>query len=268
MKHIYYKFILLFLSGFLIACHPQKKDDTNIVYPRLLSKHISLHYPTEAFKKRIEGLVMLHVLVDEQGQVARARVYQSSGSDLLDQSALEMIKNAEFEPGAIDGEISNFWLKQPVDFRLDRNELSWFEISEWRETVLMLLAEIHSDSTALAPDKLKNLFYEYQFMVHKCTEYRSLKANRNILAMVNKSLSEKWMDFENLWPLGFILYQDYMVRFPESYYAKISEDELVYYLKKEISILEQIHHTDIQKTKLLVLISESLRNISETTNLK
>ena len=268
MKHICFKFLLLFLSGFLISCHPQKKDDTNIVYPRLLSKHISLQYPPEAFENRIEGLVILHVLVDEQGKVARARVYQSSGSDLLDQSALEMIKNAEFEPGVVDGEIRELWIKQPIDFRLDKKELSWFVISEWRETALMLLAEIYSDSTDMNPGKLKNLFYNYQFMVHRCSEYRSLKANRSILALVNKPLSEKWMDFENLWPLGFILYQDYMVRFPESYYAKISKDEMVYYLKQEISILEQIHHTDIQKTKLLVLISESLRNISETTNLK
>ncbi len=263
MMSIYYKFQLLLLSCFLIACHPQKKDETNIVYPRLLSKHISLQYPPEAFDNRIEGLVILHVLVDKQGMIARARIYQSSGSDLLDQSALEMIKNAEFEPGVVDGEIRELWIKQPVDFRLDKKELSWFVISEWRKTALMLLAEIYSDSTELYSGKLKNLFYKYQFMVHGCTEYRSLNANRSILAVVNKPLSEKWKEFEDLWPLGFILYQDYMVRFPESYYAKISADELVYYLEKEISILEQINHKDMQKTRLLVLLSENLRKLSE-----
>ncbi|NOQ98165.1 MAG: TonB family protein [Calditrichae bacterium] len=268
MKYISLKFQLLLLSCFLIACHPQKKDDANIVYPRLLSKHISLQYPPEAFDNRIEGLVILHVLVDEQGKVARARVYQSSGSDLLDQSALEMIKNAEFEPGIVDGEIRELWIKQPVDFRLDKKELSWFVISEWREAALMLLTEIYSDSTSLYSGKLKNLFYKYQFMVHECTEYRSLNANRSILTVVDKPLSEKWKEFEDLWPLGFILYQDYMVRFPESYYAKICADELVYYLEKEISILEQINHKDMQKTRLLVLLSAILRTISETTNLK
>lgn len=56
-------------------------------------------YPPRAVSRRIEGSVTLLLLVDVEGRVTRARVTESSGSILLDRSALSAVEGWLFEPG-------------------------------------------------------------------------------------------------------------------------------------------------------------------------
>ena len=56
-------------------------------------------YPQRAVSRRIEGSVTLLLVVDVGGRVTEARVTESSGSILLDRSALSAVEGWLFEPG-------------------------------------------------------------------------------------------------------------------------------------------------------------------------
>ena len=59
-------------------------------------------YPPEALKQRVRGVVVLRVLVDEQGRPAEIRVEQGARSD-LNEAATEAARQWRFEPGRKDG---------------------------------------------------------------------------------------------------------------------------------------------------------------------
>ena len=58
-------------------------------------------YPQEAFVKKIEGTVVVEILIDSQGRVVRARVIQSV--PLLDAAALQTVYQWVFQPAVKHG---------------------------------------------------------------------------------------------------------------------------------------------------------------------
>lgn len=70
-------------------------------------------YPQEAIARGEQGEVQVLVMIDEQGQVAAARVEQGSGFPLLDQAALQAVRKLHSLPAETPRE-----LVLPVRFRL------------------------------------------------------------------------------------------------------------------------------------------------------
>lgn len=59
-------------------------------------------YPSDALKQRVRGVVVLRVLVDEQGRPADIQVEQGARSD-LNAAATDAARQWRFEPGRKDG---------------------------------------------------------------------------------------------------------------------------------------------------------------------
>jgi periplasmic protein TonB len=75
-------------------------------------------YPEEARRLHQEGLVVLQVQVDTQGNVASAVLRNSSGYPLLDGSAVETVKNWKFKPARMAGIAVSTSVEIPVRFKL------------------------------------------------------------------------------------------------------------------------------------------------------
>ncbi len=73
-------------------------------------------YPPEAFAKRVEGKVVLEILIDASGRVIEARVVQSV--PLLDAAALETVREWRFTPAIKDGRAVAALARAPVTFRI------------------------------------------------------------------------------------------------------------------------------------------------------
>jgi TonB family protein len=75
-------------------------------------------YPELAKQMRQEGLVMLSVDVDRQGDPVKVDIIQSSGYRLLDQAALSAVSHWKFQPGSIGGITVNSTVTVPIRFQL------------------------------------------------------------------------------------------------------------------------------------------------------
>lgn len=75
-------------------------------------------YPRMAHRMGIEGTVILLADVNEEGLPVQVRVFQSSGNDLLDQSALSAVNQWRFSPAKKDGVIVRSLVKIPITFSL------------------------------------------------------------------------------------------------------------------------------------------------------
>ena len=75
-------------------------------------------YPPLAKQMHQEGLVILMVEVDRKGLTVKVEIIQSSGYQLLDQSALEAVRHWRFQPERIGDIPTESKVAIPIRFRL------------------------------------------------------------------------------------------------------------------------------------------------------
>ena len=73
-------------------------------------------YPTLARDSRVEGIVILDVIIDEHGSVTSTRVLKSVA--LLDQAAIDAVRQWRFTPARLNGEAIPIVMTVTVTFRL------------------------------------------------------------------------------------------------------------------------------------------------------
>ena len=76
-------------------------------------------YPELAKKAGIQGRVLVQFTVGEDGSVSDAQV-TSGAHDMLNQAALEAVRQLSFEPGQRDGQPIPVQMKLPITFNTDR----------------------------------------------------------------------------------------------------------------------------------------------------
>jgi protein TonB len=75
-------------------------------------------YPWQARRMGIEGRVVLHVEILQNGNSGRIEIRQSSGHELLDQAAIKAVGGWRFDPARIAGSRITAWADVPISFRL------------------------------------------------------------------------------------------------------------------------------------------------------
>ncbi len=86
------------------------------IQPRLIEQPMP-DYPEIARMARIEGKVLVHVLVGKDGRVKKAMVIQQAHPS-LDEAALEAAKRALFKPAIQQGQPVPVWVSIPFRFKL------------------------------------------------------------------------------------------------------------------------------------------------------
>lgn len=76
-------------------------------------------YPAEAKEQGIEGTVKVKVQILADGSIGNASIIKSSGSDILDNSVLDHVRDCDFEPAQKDDVPITSSVVIPVRFKLD-----------------------------------------------------------------------------------------------------------------------------------------------------
>ncbi|MEE9119038.1 MAG: hypothetical protein V3U02_10660, partial [Calditrichia bacterium] len=135
------------------------------------------------------------------------------------------------------------------------------DVDKWSEIALAYQLEINAGISFEEKSGLKKLYYHYQHLAYEIGKSRSTVANKSVLKVVEESVSQPWLEFQDLWPLGFLLFQDYIRRYPESDYALKSREDLIGYLQREIEILEKKSFSETPNATIYSLISEYLKKL-------
>ncbi|MEO5702646.1 MAG: energy transducer TonB [Gammaproteobacteria bacterium] len=75
-------------------------------------------YPRSAKRLRIEGTVMLRVLVSPEGKALQVDIATSSGADMLDEAARSSVSDWTFSPATSDGQAIKSTVIVPIKFNL------------------------------------------------------------------------------------------------------------------------------------------------------
>lgn len=81
-----------------------------------LIRQVGPVYPRQAFDDKVEGTVVVEILIGEEGEVAHARVRQSIPG--LDQAALDCVRAWKFSPAMRGGQPAASLAQVPVHFKI------------------------------------------------------------------------------------------------------------------------------------------------------
>jgi len=101
------------LSEAMPLSRPTSYSETFVILRTVKPK-----YPDHERDRGIEGSVTVELLVDELGLVARAYAVNLIGPESFQESALEAVRQFEFQPPIVDGEPSTMWIKFVIKFRM------------------------------------------------------------------------------------------------------------------------------------------------------
>jgi protein TonB len=76
-------------------------------------------YPLPARRRGIEGRVLVRAEVQADGSCSRAELKKTSGSELLDQAALEAVRKWHFVPAKKGNQAVTAWVEVPITFKLE-----------------------------------------------------------------------------------------------------------------------------------------------------
>jgi TonB family protein len=111
------------VSGGVVSAQERQKFEGDAVravgdiQPPSLIKEVPPRYPEVARQARVEGTVILEAKTDEQGNVVDTRILRSI--PLLDQAAIEAVKQWKYEPLTIGGKTRKVLFTVTVRFILD-----------------------------------------------------------------------------------------------------------------------------------------------------
>jgi TonB family protein len=88
----------------------------DVINPVLI-EHPKLKYPKEAKRRKVEAVVPVRVLVDENGRVLEAKVEKPVGHG-LDEAATEVALKAKFIPATKDTVKVKMWTVLPLRYSL------------------------------------------------------------------------------------------------------------------------------------------------------
>jgi TonB family protein len=97
----------------------QLVDLTPDVSKPVIVNRINPTYPPVAAAKKVQGTVLVSVLVSETGQVAEVKVLRGAGGSTgLNEAAVSAIKKWKFQPAVKDGKRVKVWVTYPIVFKL------------------------------------------------------------------------------------------------------------------------------------------------------
>jgi TonB family protein len=98
-----------------------KLNNSNITAPQFDAEYLNNippKYPASAKRMGMEGEVILLVVVQENGSPAEIKIHQSSGFDILDESAILAVKKWSFISAKQNGQNISASVLVPIKFQL------------------------------------------------------------------------------------------------------------------------------------------------------
>jgi protein TonB len=88
------------------------------VTPPRMTRRVEAVYPPVARTQRIEGLVIVSALVNENGQVIDTKIIRGVPRGNLNEAAIESVRRSSYAPAMKDGVRVKTWMTVAVNFKL------------------------------------------------------------------------------------------------------------------------------------------------------
>ena len=93
----------------------------SLTQPVLLTR-TDLLYPFEALVNNVEGKVKVKLFINKMGYVDESMIEKSSGSEILDSTAVDYARTLKFKPALANNEPINVWLSMAFVYKITNKD--------------------------------------------------------------------------------------------------------------------------------------------------
>lgn len=217
------------------------------VQPPSLIEEVEPVYPQEAKEKGLQGTVNMYLFVSEKGEIEKVKIAKSSGYDILDDEAIRYAKRLKFNPAKKEGNPTSIWITWAIDFDLEP-VLPSFVPSEYVRKIKDLYRTADQSTDTERYRLLKDIRNSHEEYVQHLSKYQNLNYNKYIQKFVKPEVYEYWEVFWEDWPLLFVVFHDFVLRYPDS-------DEVTYATSRMLDLIRN----DIDRIKVASKYNQNIR---------
>jgi TonB family protein len=205
--------------------------------PPILQENIEPAYPPLAQTEGMEGTVTMNLLVAESGDVKRVEIVQSSGYRILDNASTVFANKLKFNPARQGDTPIDAWISWVLDYHLIAQEfLPIRYVQKIQDLRRQAIAEGRNERTAILMHTLNTHLEFVEYMSSKKPE---LNYNQYIQKLIASSIYENWKLFWDDFPLHFLVFYDFICRYPDSSMIGTAKSHLFHYIELTIRQYEQ-----------------------------
>lgn len=237
---------------FLIGCANYMDNDSQLVLPNVKELPI-LIYPKEAQQNNLTGNSVVEIFISKTGTVMEARVINSSGYAVLDNAAKDYCEKIIFNPALAGGNPINSRSVFKVKFDLSNQDA--FEKS-YVAHIKKLYHEIEGASEQERHDIQRNIFSRHKEFYGNLQD--SENCNAIILRVISSEIGDQWKVYMKYCPLTFLVYHDFVQRFPDFANITDAKEELRTNVLQNLTNISQLpaskFDTPIERENFIQLI--------------
>ena len=240
-------YILLMLVG--LGCAHNIEKEENFIPPTVKNQP-RLIYPRAAQENHYTGSAKINITVSKKGTVDKVSVRKSSGYEVLDHSALEYCKDLIFNPAIRNGEPVNSRVEWEIKFNFTEKNM---EAYDYLRDINRLLLQIKYASPSERNSIENEIFEKDKSFVQNFKD--GLTFNVVIGQILSPNLTAEWTNEWDSFPLSFLLFHDFMKRFPDYDSLAVVKSFMINSLKSDIHYIKNTRSEDhkIQMEKQTIL---------------
>ncbi len=229
---------------FYIGCgHVQNIEEGNYV-PPTVKYQPKIFYPAHAQENSITGITKLMLYIDKDGQVKKVDLVKSSGNQVLDSAAENYCWNIVFNPALGNGRPIGSRLNWEIKFNMsNKNQLAFQYIYDMQSYFNEINGSLPSERKRIQ----KLILIRDSEFVHNMTDI--LNFNNTIEQVLLSTTSAEWKKDWDVYPLSFLLYYDFMQRFPDYEDLAAVKTQMLNALKHDIRFIKKTPGLDSDRQK-------------------
>ncbi len=208
MKKIFVSILILFIFS---ACGSKVEKTPAIGFePPTLLKQPRLYYPKTAQENAIWGSIKLILSINKNGIVDGVYVLKSSGHSILDSAAINYCKNLLFNPAKRNGKPVNSRIEWVVKFNI--TEQNW-KVDNYLLELSRLFDKVQRFDTKYRIEIEREILNKHNEFVQNFGD--ALNFNSILKQIISPEIVKEWEKDWDGWPLSFLLYHDFIIRFSD-----------------------------------------------------
>jgi TonB family protein len=227
---------LLILLFVIAGCGHFSSNNQNQEYiPPEIKNQPRLLYPKIALDNVYTGNTVVIIHVSETGEVEKTEISKSSGYDCLDNAALEFCDNVVFYPASVNNKPVKSRISQEIKFSMNEDEGGSIA-KDYVNRLSKLYAELPITNTFARREiqnKILNMHNEFILNMGDAYNFNMVLSKVLMPGIVNA-----WDKDWNSYPLSFLLYHDFIMRFPDYDSITVVKNLLGNSLRYDISYIK------------------------------
>lgn len=250
---------LFILIAFLFGCSStQTYEEIDYTKPKL-KYHPKLIYPAEAEGKNYVGVAEVYITLSETGTIEKVTLLKSSGYEVLNNAALDYCKQLVFEPAKKNGEPVGCNVIQKVNFNLLDESFSF----EGYVRQMKKLYRLEKNAEGNEKNSIRNeILRKYDQLIYRLSNV--VNFNSAMERVILPETSSNWKHSWDNYPLTFLLYHDFIQRYPNYRDLEIAKKYLKDALESDLQFIQRTKLTDAAEEEAKAkLVSEIMEFIEK-----